>query len=88
MEKKGYSPAKPRVEVNSGEMIKFLREMKGWTQAQLSEKTGISVTNISALEHERQELGKKRAAVISKAFGIHPVTIMYPEFQSFLLKAA
>jgi len=88
MDKKKFSPAKIRTEVTSGGMIKFLREMKGWTQKQLSGKTGISITNISALEHDRQELGKRRAAVIADAFGIHPVSIMYPEFQTAVLKAA
>ena len=88
MDKKKFSPAKIRTEVTSGGMIKFLREMKGWTQKKLSEKTGMSITNISALEHDRQESGKRRAAVIAKAFAIHPVSIMYPEFQATILKSA
>jgi transcriptional regulator with XRE-family HTH domain len=88
MDKKNFSPAKLRTEVTSGGMIKFLREMKGWTQKYLAEKTGISISNISALEHDRQELGKRRAAVLAEAFGIHPVSVMYPEFHAAILKAA
>jgi transcriptional regulator with XRE-family HTH domain len=88
MNKKPFSPAKVRTDLTSGGMLKFLREMKGWTQQQLAEKAGISITNISALEHDRQELGKKRAELFAKAFKVHPVTIMYPEFQSMVQKAA
>jgi transcriptional regulator with XRE-family HTH domain len=34
--------------------------LKGWTQAELARRPGISPTNISLLENEKVEIGKKR----------------------------
>jgi transcriptional regulator with XRE-family HTH domain len=59
----------------------MLRELKGWTQAELAERCGISTTNISLLENARVEIGKKRAEQIAKAFGVHPAIIMFPEYE-------
>jgi len=39
----------------------MLRELKGWTQGELANRCGISATNISLLENEKVEIGKKGA---------------------------
>jgi transcriptional regulator with XRE-family HTH domain len=59
----------------------MLRELKGWTQIELSARCAISVTNLSLLERGRVEIGKKRAERIAKAFGVHPAIIMFPEYE-------
>jgi transcriptional regulator with XRE-family HTH domain len=56
--------------------------MKGWTQDELARKSGISATNISLLENERVDIGKKRAEQLAKAFGVHPAIIMFPEYET------
>lgn len=79
--KSDFSEAKPHALITTGEVIRMLRELKGWTQRQLAERCQISVTNLSLLERGRVEIGKKRAERIAKAFGIHPAIIMFPEYE-------
>ncbi|MDA8173091.1 MAG: helix-turn-helix transcriptional regulator [Nitrospiraceae bacterium] len=57
------------------------RELKGWTQAELAKRCGISATNTSLLENGKVEIGKRRAEQIAKAFGVHPAIIMFPEYE-------
>ena len=77
-----FVPAKSHAKLTSGEVIRMLRELKGWTQAELAMRTGISATNISLLENNRVEIGKKRSEQIAKAFDIHPAIIMFPEYEA------
>jgi transcriptional regulator with XRE-family HTH domain len=80
--KKAYSPARSHAVLTTGETIRMLRELKGWTQAELARRSGISVTNISLLENEKIEIGKKRAEQLAKSFDIHPAIIMFPEYEA------
>jgi transcriptional regulator with XRE-family HTH domain len=59
----------------------MLRELKGWTQADLAERCGISSTNISLLENDKVEIGKRRVEQLAKAFDVHPAIIMFPEYE-------
>ncbi|MEW6054796.1 MAG: helix-turn-helix transcriptional regulator [Nitrospirota bacterium] len=77
-----YRPAKSHAVLTTGETIRMLRELKGWTQAELARRSGISVTNISLLENEKIEIGKKRAEQLAKSFDIHPAIIMFPEYEA------
>lgn len=77
-----FSAAKSHAALSTGEVIRLLREMKGWTQDQLARKSGISSTNISLLENERVDIGKKRAEQLAKAFDVHPAIIMFPEYET------
>jgi transcriptional regulator with XRE-family HTH domain len=86
--KEDYVPAKRHVELSTGDVIQILRGWKGWTQEDLAELSGISATNISLLENNRVDIGKKRAESLAKAFGIHPAIIMFPEFESSEVKNA
>ena len=53
--------AKPHATLTTGETIRMLRELKGWTQEQLAEQSGLNAKNISLLENGRIDIGKKRA---------------------------
>ena len=84
-----FKPARTRVHLTSGEVIRMLRELKEWTQAELASRSGISATNLSALENDRIEIGKHRAEQLANAFGVHPAIIMFPEYEaSQMLRAA
>ena len=72
------SPSKDELQ----EVIRMLRELKGWTQRELAKRSGISVTNLSLLERGRVEIGKRRAERVAKAFGVHPAIIMFPEYEA------
>jgi transcriptional regulator with XRE-family HTH domain len=85
---KEFVPAKPHARLTTGEVIKMLRELKEWTQGELALRSGISSTNISALENDRLEIGKRRAEQLARAFNVHPAIIMFPEYEiSGVLKA-
>jgi transcriptional regulator with XRE-family HTH domain len=77
-----FVTARRHAKLTTGEVIRMLRELKGWTQAELAKWSGISATNISLLENERVEIGKKRVVQIAKAFGVHPAMIMFPEYEA------
>ncbi len=79
--KEEFVPARAHAVLTTGEVIRMLRELKGWTQGELADRCGISSTNISLLENEKIEIGKKRAEQIAKAFGVHPAIIMFPEYE-------
>lgn len=83
-----FVPAKRHIKLSSGDMIRNLREMMEWTQAELAKRSGISVTNISLLENDRVEIGRKRALALAKAFNIHPGTIMFPGWEAADVKLA
>ena len=83
-----FSPAKPHAKLSTGEVIRMLRELKGWTQAELARKSGIHPVNVSLLESKRVEIGKRRAEQLAKAFGVHPAIIMFPEYESAEIQKA
>lgn len=80
--KEEFVPAGVHVELNTGDVIRLLRELKGWTQQALAERSGITSTNISLLENGKVDIGKRRAEQLGRAFGVHPAIIMFPEYES------
>jgi transcriptional regulator with XRE-family HTH domain len=81
-----FVSAKPHITLTTGEVIRMLRDLKGWTQAELARRCGISATNISLLENGKVEIGKKRSEQLAKAFGLHPAIIMFPEYEGHEIK--
>jgi transcriptional regulator with XRE-family HTH domain len=77
-----FVSAASHASLRTGQVIRMLRELKGWTQEQLAKASGISATNISLLENERVDIGKKRVEQIARAFDVHPATIMFPEYEA------
>ncbi len=80
MNLKDFRPAKVHALVRVGEVIRILRQKKGWTQEKLAQESKISASNISLLENNRVEIGKKRAEQLAKALDVHPAIIMFPEY--------
>lgn len=66
------------ITLTPGEVIKELREKKGWTQSILSEISGMAVTNISNLERGKSRLSEDRAIILAESFGVHPQFILFP----------
>ncbi len=77
---KEYVPAIQRTKLTPGDSIRLMRELKEWTQKELASRTGISAQNISMLENNRIPLGRKRVLMLSRAFGVHPGTLMFPDY--------
>ena len=87
--KNRFVSAKPHARLTTGEVIRMLRELKGWTQEDLAKRSGITSTNISLLENGKIEIGKNRSEQLAEAFKIHPAIIMFPEYEAAeILKAA
>lgn len=83
-----FVPAQSHAHVTPGEVIRILREKKQWTQSELSSRCGISPTNLSMLENNHLNIGKKRAEQLAHAFRIHPAIIMFPEYEAREIKRA
>ena len=83
-----FVSAKSYSKLSTGEVIRMLRELKGWTQKELAKRSGITETNISLLENERVEIGKRRAEQLAKAFLVHPAIIMFPEYEAEEIRKA
>jgi len=80
VDKSELIPAGQSILMSPGEMVRTLRELKGWSQLDLFAETGISQTNISAIENERVQLGKERVIVLAKALSVHPGAIMFADY--------
>lgn len=59
-------------EMTAGKAIRADRGLRGWTQKVLAEKLGISIQNLSAMEHNRRPVSKKMAKKLSLIFGVPP----------------
>ena len=88
MKKNDFVAAEKHATITTGEIIRMLRDLKGWTQEELSKHSGINAKNISLLENNKIDIGKKRAEQLAKAFGVHPAIIMFPEYEADLIKKA
>ena len=86
--KEEFVPAQKHADVSTGEAIRMLRDLKGWTQEELALRSGVNAKNISLLENNRVEIGKRRAEQLAKAFGVHPAIIMFPEYEADLIRQA
>jgi transcriptional regulator with XRE-family HTH domain len=81
IDKKDLVPAGQSILMSPGEMIRTLRELKEWSQLDMAKETGISQTNISAIENGRVQIGKERAIVIAEALNVHPGSIMFSDYE-------
>ena len=88
LRKEDFVPARRQIELSTGDVIRILRGWHEWTQQELAERSGISSTNISLLENDRVDIGKKRAESLARAFGIHPAIIMFPGYDAAEIKRA
>jgi transcriptional regulator with XRE-family HTH domain len=78
--KKDFAKAKVNVEVTPGQMLKTLRELQGFSQKELADITGMTQSNISALETDARQIGRERALVLAKALKVHPAVILFPDY--------
>jgi transcriptional regulator with XRE-family HTH domain len=78
--KNEFLKARVHTHLSPGEALKMIREAQGLTQADLSKKTGISQSNISALESDARQMGRERAIVFAKALKVHPAVLLFPDF--------
>ena len=85
---KNFIPARSYSDLSTGEVISMLRDLKGWTQKELAKRSDINEANLSLLENDKIDIGKRRAEQLAKAFGVHPALIMFPEYESQEIRKA
>ncbi|MEA3303346.1 MAG: helix-turn-helix transcriptional regulator [Pseudomonadota bacterium] len=73
-----YRKAKKLIDVSVGDSLKILREFQELSQNDLAELTGIPQSTISAIEHDRIQLGVERAKVFARALQCHPAVLVFP----------
>ncbi len=80
IDKNDFVRAKIQRRVTPGEMLRTLRELQGLSQVDLAQLSGISQSNLSAMETDARQIGRDRALVLAKALKVHPAVILFPDF--------
>lgn len=75
---KDYKKAQKRTDVSIGESVKIIRELQELSQNDLSAITGIPQSTLSAIEHDKINLGVERAKVLARALKCHPAVLVFP----------
>lgn len=75
---KDYKKSKKRVDVSIGESVRIMRELQELSQNELASITGIPQSTLSAIEHDRVNLGVERAKVLARALKCHPAVLVFP----------
>ena len=70
--------SKKRVQVSPGESVKIIRELQELSQNELFRIANIPQSTISAIEHDRVNLGVERAKVLARALRCHPAVLVFP----------
>ncbi len=78
--KNEFRLAKVNRHITPGEMLQTLRELQEFTQKDLATQTGISQSNISAMENNVSQIGRDRALALAKVLKVHPAVILFPDF--------
>jgi len=81
IDKNDFVKAQVHVSVTPGEAIRMIRELQSLSQNDLSELTGISQSNLSALENDARQLGRITAITLAKALHVHPSVLLFPDYQ-------
>jgi len=61
-------------------MLRTIRELQELSQAELARRTGLSQSNISALETGARNMGRERALLLARALRVHPAVLLFPSF--------
>ncbi len=75
---KDYQEAQKRTDVSIGESVRIIRELQELSQNELSAITGIPQSTLSAIEHDKVNLGVERAKVLARALKCHPAVLVFP----------
>jgi len=78
MARREYRKAQRHVEVSVGESVRIMRELQEQSQNELSERTGIPQSTLSAIENDRVNLGVERAKMLARALKCHPAVLVFP----------
>ena len=77
---KDYLDSPKRTDVSVGESVRIIRQLQELSQNELSAMTGIPQSTLSAIEHDRVNLGVERAKVLARALKCHPAVLVFPNW--------
>lgn len=80
IKRKDYVKASVHVQVTPGEALRIMRESQEMSQNKLAELSGISQSNISALENGAKQMGRVSAMQLAKALQVHPAVLLFPDY--------
>ena len=83
-----YKQSRKRVDVSVGESVRIMRELQELSQNELVSMTGIPQSTLSAIEHDKINLGVERAKVLARALKCHPAVLVFPGWDINKEKAA
>ena len=75
---KNYQEAKKTINISVGESVRIIRELQELSQNELSSITGIPQSTLSAIEHNKINLGVERAKTLARALKCHPAVLVFP----------
>ena len=75
---KDYQESPVREHVSIGESVRIIRELQELSQNELSRISGIPQSTLSAIEHDKVNLGVERAKVLARALHVHPAVLVFP----------
>ncbi len=75
---KDYQESPIREKVSIGESVRIIRELQELSQNELAALTGIPQSTLSAIEHDKVNLGVERAKVLARALQVHPAVLVFP----------
>lgn len=75
---KGFIKSPTRTKVSIGDSVRIIRELQELSQNQLSALTGIPQSTLSAIEHDKVNLGVERAKILARALKCHPAVLVFP----------
>jgi transcriptional regulator with XRE-family HTH domain len=81
MKKKGFRPARKRVNVSVGESVRIVRELQELSQSELARLTNIPQSTISAIENDSINLGVERAKTLARILQCHPAVLVFPGWE-------
>ncbi len=78
--KNEFTKARMHTTLTPGEALKMLRELQNLSQNELAKLSGISQSNLSALESNARQMGRERAMQLARALKVHPAVLLFPDF--------
>ena len=72
-----YNKSPKRFDVTVGESISILREFQELSQNELSSRSGIPQSTISAIEHYSMNLDLERVKVLARALQCHSAVLIF-----------
>ncbi len=67
-----------KVKLSSGKILKAMRLRFGYTQNEVASAIGISISNLSAIENDKRNLGVELAAKFSVLYGTRIESLLFP----------